>query len=52
MKTTNHIIIATLIALLVPAVAGANIYEDRLKEAFGDIVNAVPHKDLSQMHTP
>ena len=51
MKTTNHIIIATLIALLVPAVAGANIYEDRLKEAFGDIVNAVPHKDLSQMHT-
>ena len=41
MKTTNHIIIATLIALLMPAVAGANVYEDRLKEAFGDIVSAV-----------
>ena len=52
MKTTNHItIIATLIALLVPATASANVYEDRLKEAFDNIVNAVPLEDLSQMHT-
>ena len=41
MKTTNYIIIATLIALLVPATASANVYEDRLKEAFDDIINAV-----------
>ncbi len=51
MNTTNHIIIATLIALLVPATASANVYEDRLKEAFNDIINVVPHEDLSQMHT-
>ena len=51
MKTTSHIIIATLIALLVPATASANVYEDRLKEAFDDIINAVPLEDLSQMHT-
>ena len=51
MKTTNHIIIATLIALLVPAVAGANVYEDRLKEAFDNIISAVVNEDLSQMHT-
>ena len=51
MKTTNYIIIATLIALLVPATASANVYEDRLKEAFDDIINAVPLEDLSQMHT-
>lgn len=51
MKTTNHIIIATLIALFMPAVASANVYEDRLKEAFDDIISAVPLKDLSQMHT-
>ena len=51
MKTTNHIIIATLIALLVPATASANVYEDRLKEAFDDIINAVPLEDLSQMYT-
>ena len=55
MKTTNHIIIATLIALLVPATASANVYEDRLKEAFDDIVSAVSFpfsdKDASQMHT-
>ena len=41
MKTTNYIIIATLIALLVPATASANVYEDRLKEAFDDIISAV-----------
>ncbi len=52
MKTTNHItIIAALIALLVPATASANVYEDRLKEAFDNITNAVPLEDLSQMHT-
>ncbi len=51
MKTTSYIIIATLIALLVPATASANVYEDRLKEAFDDIINAVPIDDLSQMHT-
>jgi len=52
MKTTSHItIIATLIALLVPATASANVYEDRLKEAFDNIISAVPLEDLSQMHT-
>ena len=52
MKTTNHItIIAALIALLVPATASANVYEDRLKEAFDNITNAVLLEDLSQMHT-
>ncbi len=51
MKTTSHIIIATLIALFMPAVASANVYEDRLKEAFDDIISAVPLEDLSQMHT-
>ena len=52
MKTTSHItIIATLIALLVPATASANVYEDRLKEAFDNITNAVLLEDLSQMHT-
>ena len=52
MKTTNHItIIAALIALLVPATVSANVYEDRLKEAFDNITNAVPLEDLSQLHT-
>ena len=51
MKTTSYIIIATLIALLVPATASANVYEDRLKEAFDDIISAVSIEDLSQMHT-
>ena len=41
MKTTNYIIIATLIALFVPTMASANVYEDRLKEAFDDIISAV-----------
>ena len=50
MKTTSYIIIATLIALLVPATASANVYEDRLKEAFDDIISAVPHEDISQYH--
>ena len=51
MKTTSHIIIAALIAMLVPATASANVYEDRLKEAFDDIISAVLLEDLSQMHT-
>lgn len=51
MKTTFPIIIAALIALLVPATVSANVYEDRLKEAFDNITNAVPLEDLSQMHT-
>ena len=54
MKTTSYII-ATLIAMLVPATASANVYEDRLKEAFDDIISAVSFpfsdKDASQMHT-
>lgn len=49
MKTTNYIIIAALIALLVPARADANVYEDRLKEAFGDIVSAVPLSSREHM---
>ena len=55
MKTSSPITIATLIALLVPAVASANVYEDRLKEAFNNIISAVSFpfsdKDVSQMHT-
>jgi len=52
MKTSNHItIIVALIALLVPTTTSANIYEDRLKEAFDNIISAVPLEDLSQMHT-
>ena len=55
MKTTFPITFATLIALLVPATASANVYEDRLKEAFDDIISAVSFpfsdKDVSQMHT-
>ncbi|MBQ7205443.1 MAG: hypothetical protein IJS04_06325, partial [Muribaculaceae bacterium] len=43
-------IIAALIALLVPATVSANVYEDRLKEAFDNIINAVPLEDLSQMY--
>ena len=51
MKTTSHItIIAALIALLVPATVSANVYEDRLKEAFDNIINAVPLEDLSHMY--
>lgn len=53
MKTTNHIII-TLIVLLMPAVASANVYEERLKEAFDDIISAASlpfsNKDVSQFH--
>ena len=54
MKTTSHIIIATLIALLVPTAASANVYEDRLKEAFDDIISAISSpfsdKEPQQMH--
>ena len=37
MKTTSHIIITTLFALLVPALASANVYENRVKEALENI---------------
>ena len=37
MKTTSHIIITTLIALLMPAMASANVYENRVKEALENI---------------
>ena len=37
MKTTSHIIIVTLIALLMPAMASANVYENRVKEALENI---------------
>jgi hypothetical protein len=54
MNTTNHIIIATFFALFLPTMASANVYEDRLKEAFDDIISAVSFpfsdKDLSQLH--
>ncbi len=53
MKTTSYII-ATLIILLMPATAGANVYEDRLKEAFDNVISAVSFpfsdKDISQYH--
>ena len=58
MKTLNNIIIVTttiimvaIMALLTSFTASANVYEDRLKQAFDDIINAVPLEDLSQMHT-
>lgn len=57
MKTLNNIIVTTTIimvaimALLTSFTASANVYEDRLKEAFDNITNAVPLEDLSQMHT-
>jgi len=57
MKTLNNIIVTTTIimvaimALLTSFTASANVYEDRLKEAFDNIINAVPLEDLSQMHT-
>ena len=55
MKTTKHIIIATLIAMFLPTMASANVFEDRLKEAFDDIISAVSFpfgdKELQQMHT-
>ena len=37
MKTTCHIIIVTLIALLLPAMASANVYENRVKQALENI---------------
>ena len=57
MKTLNNIIVTTTIimvaimALLTSFTASANVYEDRLKQAFDDITKAVPLEDLSQMHT-
>ena len=37
MKTTSHIIIVMLFALLMPALASANVYENRVKEALENI---------------
>ena len=58
MKTLNNIIIVTttiimvaIMVLLTSFTASANVYEDRLKEAFDNITKAVPIEDLSQMHT-
>ena len=57
MKTLNNIIVTTTIimvaimALLTSFTASANVYEDRLKQAFDNITKAVPLEDLSQMHT-
>ena len=57
MKTLKNIIVTTTIimvaimALLTSFTASANVYEDRLKQAFDDITKAVPLEDLSQMHT-
>lgn len=51
MKTTNYIIIATLVALLVPTRASANVYEDRLKEAFDDIISAVSSSSREHLLT-
>ena len=48
---TTTIIMVAIMALLTSFTASANVYEDRLKEAFNDIINAVPHEGLSQMHT-
>ena len=61
MKTQNSIIATitivtvAIMTLFTSFTASANVYEDRLNEAFDDIINAVSFpfsdKDLSQMHT-
>ena len=57
MKTLNSIIatitIITVIimAMLTSFTASANVYEDRLNEAFNEIISAVSVNDLSQSHT-
>lgn len=56
MKTQNCIIAITTIimvavmALLASFTARANVYENRLSEAFNKIINTVSIKDLSQIH--
>ena len=60
MKTQNSIIATitivtiAILALLTSFTASANVYEDRLKEAFGDIISAVSFpfsdKEPQQMH--
>ena len=47
MKTYRNII--ALVTILMPIVAGANIYEDRLQTAFDDIISAVPLSSREQM---
>ena len=57
MKTLNSIIATTTIimvafmALLTSLTASANVYEDRLKEAFNEIVSYASIKNVSQFHT-
>jgi len=56
MKTQNSIIAAITIvtiavmALLTSFTASANVYEDRLNEAFDDLISAVAINDMSQTH--
>ncbi len=60
MKTLNSIIATTTIimvaimVLLTSFTASANVYEDRMKEAFGDIISAISFpfsdKEAQQMH--
>ena len=47
MKTYSHII--SLIAMLMPLEADANVYENRLQTAFDDIISAVPLASREQM---
>ena len=48
---TTAIIMVAIMALLTSFTASANVYEDRLKEAFNDIVNYASIKNVSQFHT-
>ena len=48
---TTAIIMVTIMALLTSFTASANVYEDRLKEAFNNIVNYASIKNVSQFHT-
>ena len=47
MKTYRNII--ALVTILMPIVAGANVYQDRLQTAFDDIISAVPLSSREQM---
>jgi len=57
MKTQNSIIATitivtvAIMTLFTSFTASANVYEDRLKEAFDNIISTVSTEDLSQMHT-
>lgn len=47
MKTYRNII--ALVAILMPVIASANVYEDRLQAAFDDIISSVPLSSREQM---